>query len=185
MADDEMAHHAYTESIRLLLDLITEDTGHGQDSDRAGNYFTLSAFKKEYLVAYPHDEKPLFPKGQVKGHFRTTIAAHLGLVGDLDEIIPYTRRCRPDAGGNKVLVSYAVLGRALKHDARALAERQQPAGILADLRAADATQPLPLDLRRRITSRCFLPKSWLHTHESSQWHDELVQQLRAVPDFGA
>ena len=133
------------------------------------------------MVAYPDDEKPLFPKGEVKGRFRTTIAAHLGLVGDLDEIIPYTRRCRPAAGGNKALVSYAVLGRALKHDARALAERQRPAEILADLRAADAMQPLPLDLRRRITSRCFLPKPWMQTQERSQWNDELVQQLQAVP----
>ena len=189
--------HAYTESIQMLLDLFTEDTGHGQDDNVPGNYFLQAEFKELYLMVYPYDDAALFPRGgsearQVATEFRTTIAAHLGLLeggARLEDTIRYNRRVMPAEGGNKVQASHAVLGRALKKDASALAvteaERVKPAAILSDLQQADVKQPLqqlPPDLRRRIASRWLCPDSWKRSNESSQWEATLVQQLQTAPD---
>ena len=65
--------------------------------------------------------------------------------------------------------------------ADAEAERVKPAAIFADLQAADPTQPLPPDLRRRIACRWLRPASWMRSDECSQWEDALAAQLQDTP----
>ena len=82
---------SYTASITRLVELLTIDTGFGQDARQPGNHFTIDEFKSLYLIVYPCDVERLFARNDTST-LRQIIAVHLGL--DPHEVTGDIRRNR-------------------------------------------------------------------------------------------